>query len=245
MKADPRPSLFISDLHLAPDQPATQARFFAWLAGVAPGARAVYILGDLFEAWPGDDFLADPFAAAVAAALAKLGQAGVPVYLLHGNRDFMLGAAFCAATGARLLAEPEVVAVAGGNALLLHGDSLCTDDDVYQGFRRLVRDPAWQQAMLAKPLAERVAIARQMRERSESDKDGKNETIMDVNAEAVAEAFRRAGCSVMIHGHTHRPARHDLVVDGAACVRWVLPDWYDGRGGYLRCDAAGCALIDY
>lgn len=245
MKADGRPTFLIADLHLTPDDPATAQRCLAFLAEVAPTAGALYILGDLFEAWPGDDFLDHPFPAAIVDALRRLSDRDTPVALMHGNRDFMIGAAFCRAAGATLLTDPSVVDLHGTATLLMHGDSLCTDDLAYQQVRRQVRDPAWQQAVLAKPLPERLAMARQFRDASESAKSGKAEGIMDVNAEAVAAAFRQAGCSRMIHGHTHRPARHDLVVDGKPCERWVLPDWCEGRGGYLRCDAAGCAAIGY
>ena len=245
MKPESRPQLFISDLHLAEAEAATTARFLGWLAEVAPAAGAVYILGDLFEAWPGDDCLAEPWPAGLARALHRLGDTGTRLHLLHGNRDFLLGQAFCQAAGTDLLAEPSVIDLAGRPAVLLHGDSLCTDDLAYQQFRHQVRDPAWQQAVLARPLAERQALARQLRAESESAKADKQAAIMDVNAEAVAAAFRQSGSRVMIHGHTHRPARHDLTVDGQACTRWVLPDWCDGRGGYLRCDGAGCELLDY
>ncbi|MDD4880481.1 MAG: UDP-2,3-diacylglucosamine diphosphatase [Gallionellaceae bacterium] len=245
MKADTPYSLFLSDLHLAPEQPATVARFLRLIEETGPGAEAIYILGDLFEAWPGDDFLATEFPAGIVQALRRLSDRGSRLFLVHGNRDFMLGAEFCRATGATLLPDPSVVDLHGSPTLVLHGDSLCTDDRVYQQFRQQVRNPAWQQAVLTKPLAERLAMARQMREQSESAKGGKLGEIMDVSAEAVAEAFRQSGCRRMIHGHTHRPARHDLTVDGQACERWVLPDWYDCKGGYLRCDAAGCTLVDY
>lgn len=240
MKADH--SLFISDLHLAPDEPATTQRFLHLLD--ESDAGAVYILGDLFEAWPGDDCLAEPWPATIAAALRRLGERGTRVYLLHGNRDFLLGPAFCEAVGATLLADPSVIDLHGTPTLLLHGDSLCTDDLAYQQFRRQVREPAWQQAVLARPLAERLVMARQMRAQSAADKDGKDEGIMDVNAEAVEAAFRQAGCRRMIHGHTHRPARHLHDVDGQTCERWVLPDWYAGRGGGLRCNAHGCTTVD-
>lgn len=245
MKADQPHSLFISDLHLSPEHPATVARFLRLLGETNAGTEAVYILGDLFEAWPGDDFLASEFPAPIAQSLRSLGNQGTRLYLVHGNRDFMLGSEFCQATGASLLPDPSVIDLYGRATVILHGDSLCTDDLVYQQFRRQVRNPAWQQAVLTKPLAERLAMARQLREQSESAKGDKVGEIMDVNADAVVEAFRHSGCRRMIHGHTHRPARHDLSVDGQACERWVLPDWYDGRGGYLRCDAAGCALVDY
>jgi UDP-2,3-diacylglucosamine hydrolase len=241
LKADPRPTLFISDLHLAPEQPATVARFLGLLQDQE--AAAVYLLGDLFEAWPGDDYLDQPFPAEIVAALSQLRERDTRLFLVHGNRDFMLGDDFCRATGATLLADPSVVDLAGTPTLVLHGDSLCSDDLAYQQFRRQVRNPAWQQAVLARPLAERLAMARELREQSEADKSGKSIGIMDVNADAVAEAFRHANCRRMIHGHTHRPARHDLTVDGQARERWVLPDWYEGRGGYLRCDGAGCELV--
>lgn len=243
MKADTGPVLFVSDLHLTPEQPATVARFLRWLDETAAEAEAVYVLGDLFEAWPGDDFLDDPFAQAVVAPLRRLADQGTRLGFVHGNRDFMLGPAFGQASGATLLSDPSRVELCGTATVLLHGDSLCTDDQAYQAFRRMVREPAWQQAALAKPLRERLGMARQMRLQSQADKTGKTEAIMDVNDDAVAAAFRASGCRRMIHGHTHRPARHDLSVDGQPCVRWVLPDWYDGKGGYLRCDAAGCELL--
>jgi len=245
LKADTPHSLFLSDLHLAPEQPATVACFLHLIDETGPVAEAVYLLGDLFEAWPGDDFLVAEFPAGIVQALRRLSDRGSRLFLVHGNRDFMLGSEFCRATGATLLPDPSVIDLYGQPTLVLHGDSLCTDDLVYQQFRQQVRNPAWQQAVLTKPLAERLAIAQQMRLQSESDKGGKSNLIMDVNAEAVAEAFRQSGCRRMIHGHTHRPARHDLSVDGQACERWVLPDWYDGKGGYLRCDGTGCALVDY
>lgn len=234
-------SLFISDLHLTAERPAANGRFFRFLDDTAAAASELYILGDLFEAWVGDDALADPLHAEVAAALRALSARGVRVYLMHGNRDFLLAEAFCHASGAKLLPEPYVADLYGVSTLLMHGDTLCTDDVDYQHLRRMVRDPAWQAAFLRRPLAERVAMARELRNRSEQIKGDKRPEIMDVNAAAVATAFRRHGVQRMIHGHTHRPARHCLVVDGVACERWVLPDWYD-TGGYLACDATGCRL---
>lgn len=243
MKAEPRPTLFISDLHLSPEQPATAEAFLRWTEEQGRDAVAVYILGDLFEAWPGDDHLEAPFPARIAQALRRLSDRGTQLNLIHGNRDFLLGHGFLDATGTTLLADPSVIDLHGTTTVILHGDSLCTDDRAYQEFRHQVRDPAWQRQVLAKPLAERLAMARQLREQSESAKGGKSEAIMDVNADAVAEAFRLSNCRRMIHGHTHRPARHDLTVDGLPRERWVLPDWYDGRGGHLRCDESGCELI--
>ncbi len=238
-----RVSLFISDLHLTAERPAANARFFRFLAETAPAAEALYILGDFFEAWVGDDALDEPFHAQVAAALRALVARGVRLFVMHGNRDFLLGEAFSRATGATLLAEPHVVTLYGRPTLLLHGDVLCTDDLDYQQFRRLVRDPGWQAGFLARPLPERVALARQLRERSEQVKADKRPEIMDVNLDAVRHGFRQHGVTRMIHGHTHRPARHTLMVDDRSCERWVLPDWYD-TGGYLACSDAGCSLID-
>jgi UDP-2,3-diacylglucosamine hydrolase len=162
---------------------------------------------------------------------------------MHGNRDFLLGEAFTHATGASLLPEQAVANLYGRPTLLLHGDVLCTDDLDYQQFRRLVRDPGWQARFLARPLPERLALARQLRERSEQVKGDKRPEIMDANPTAVQNAFRQHGVARMIHGHTHRPAHHRLTVDDRACERWVLPDWYD-TGGYLICSDAGCRLVD-
>lgn len=243
LPAEPGSSLFVSDLHLAADTPAASARFLAFLNDVAPQADALYLLGDLFEAWIGDDDLASPPHAAVAAALQSLSAAGVRLFVLHGNRDFLLGPGFCAASGATLLEEPAVVDLYGTPTLLLHGDSLCTDDVAYQQFRAQTRDPAWQRALLARPLDERRQLARQLRAQSEMAKDDKTMAIMDVNAAAVAEALRKNACTRLIHGHTHRPARHLLDIDGRRCERWVLTDWDAARAGYLRCSAAGCAAV--
>ncbi len=235
-------SLFISDLHLTAERPAANARFFRFLDEIAPAAEAIYILGDFFEAWVGDDALADPFHAQVAAALHQLVSRGVRLFVMHGNRDFLLGEDFTRATGASLLTEPCVVNLYDQPTLLLHGDVLCTDDLDYQQFRRLVRDPDWQAGFLARPLPERVALARELRSRSEQTKADKPPEIMDANPEAVLNAFRQHGVRRMIHGHTHRPAHHRLMVDDRACERWVLPDWYDS-GGYLVCSEAGCGLV--
>lgn len=236
--------LFISDLHLAPDTPATLNRFLAFLDGPASQARRLYILGDLFETWVGDDDLPSPLPGAVCQALRRQADTGLAIFIMHGNRDFLIGADFCEASGARLLAEPALIDLYGTPTLLMHGDSLCTDDLVYQQFRRQVRDTAWQQAVLSRPLAERRLMASQMRDQSSIAKDGKAMAIMDVNRQAVTEAFRSHDCLRLIHGHTHRPARHSHLVDGRERERWVLPDWYE-TSGYLRCDRAGCRLLDW
>jgi UDP-2,3-diacylglucosamine hydrolase len=234
------PDILISDLHLRPERPDLTAAFFGFLEGPARKAQALYILGDLFEYWAGDDCLAsDAFSAGVARALSELVAGGVPVYLMVGNRDFLLGPAFAHASGATLLPDPTLTELSGVPTLLLHGDSLCTDDAAYQAFRHLSRSPEWQAEFLSHPLAERLAIAEAYRRQSEAAKAGKTAEIMDVNPEAVAAALRTHGYPRLIHGHTHRPARHEQAVDGRNCERWVLPDWRD-RAVWLECDTGGC-----
>ncbi len=233
-----KPTLFLSDLHLSPERPALLAAFHAFCAGPARSAAGVYVLGDLFDVWIGDDQLREPFAADVAATLVELTRAGVPIGVIAGNRDFLLGERFARASGATLLPEQIVVNVAGTPTLLLHGDELCTADLGYQRFRRVVRDPRWQRRYLALPYAWRRRIARWLRGRSRTVTAQKPEKIMDVEAKAVDAAFRTANVTRIIHGHTHRPARHHLVVDNRECERWVLSDWYD-HGSYVEFDAAG------
>ena len=231
-------TLFVSDLHLAAERPEALARFEAFARDAATGASALYILGDLFEAWTGDDELAaddgDPVARAVASTLSALAATGTAVRLMHGNRDFLMRAAFARACGGALVADPSVVPLEGDAALLLHGDTLCTDDVDYQAWRTVSRSEGWQQVFLARPLAERREIMRRLRERSRESIREKPAEVMDVNAGAVEDAFRRHRVRRMIHGHTHRPARHEHLVDGRACERWVLPDWYGENGGWLE-----------
>ena len=235
-------TLFISDLHLAEDRPATTERFARFLAEAVPGADALYILGDLFEYWVGDDGLALAFPARIASLLRPAARAA-PTFFMHGNRDFMVASRFCAETGLRLIPDPTAIDLYGERTLLMHGDTLCTGDHAYLAFRAQVRNPAWQAAALARPIEERIAIARDMRERSEGAKGGKIETIMDVAPEAVEAAFASTGCCQLIHGHTHRPARHEHSAGGRPCVRWVLPDWYEA-GGYLEASPAGIRAVD-
>jgi UDP-2,3-diacylglucosamine hydrolase len=232
-------SLFISDLHLSPDtQPASDA-LFGFLDRVAPGADNLFVLGDLFEYWIGDEALDHPFSRQVAAAFRELAAKNVAVKFMHGNRDFLVGERFAAASGMQLLPDPLLIDLYGKATLLMHGDSLCTEDTEYQKFRSMVRDPAWQKAFLARPVPERMRIAQDARGKSEHAKQAKDMAIMDVTPGAVDEALRRFGYPRLIHGHTHRPARHLHAVDGRSCERWVLSDWY-ARGSYLVCDAAGC-----
>ena len=241
-------ALFISDLHLASERPASNEQFFHFLRGEAARAQALYVLGDLFEYWAGDDELTDiggdPLASEVASSLRSLSQRGVQIWLMHGNRDFLIAENFCTASGAKLLADPSVLEINGTRLVVMHGDTLCTDDVDYQAWRRTARSDAWQREFLAKPLAARHQAIRGLREQSKQVIAVKPAEIMDVNADAVRDAFRRHGVRRLIHGHTHRPARHDLEVDGARCERWVLPDWY-GRGGYLALDDVGPRLVSF
>jgi UDP-2,3-diacylglucosamine hydrolase len=236
------PTLFISDLHLTEERPEANERFIALLEDQGRAADALYILGDFFEYWIGDDDLGEPFNAVVAGMLKDLTGRGVPVYLMHGNRDFLIGEGFCAATGVTLLPDPTVGEIGGVKTLLVHGDTLCTDDVEYQAWRRKAREPAFQAAFLAKSLAERRQTVVQMREKSRQLVQEKTAEIMDVNDDAVRQAMRSHGVRRLIHGHTHRPGRHELDIDGQRCERWVLPDWY-GRGGYLQVDRGIPRLI--
>jgi len=189
----------------------------------------------------GDDGLGLPFPASIAKSLAGAASR-MPVHFMHGNRDFLVAHAFAESTGIDLIQDPTIVDLYGTRTVLMHGDTLCTDDVQYQHMRKQMRTPAWQAAVLTKPIAERVAIAQGMRAQSEATKAGNESEIMDVSPAAVEQAFRDCACDVMIHGHTHRPARHDYTVDGRKRVRWVLPDWYEA-GGYLEASAAGIRAI--
>ena len=237
-------SLLISDLHLTEERPEANERFISLLEEKGRAAGALYILGDFFEYWIGDDDLAEPFNAVIASLLKDLTRRGIPVYLMHGNRDFLIGEGFCAATGASLLQDPTVLEIAGVKTLLMHGDTLCTDDLDYQAWRRKARDPTFQAAFLAKPLPERRKAVGQMREQSKQVVQEKSAQIMDVNDEAVRRALRDHGVRRLIHGHTHRPGRHAIEVDGKRCERWVLPDWY-GRGGYLQVERGEPKLVQF
>jgi UDP-2,3-diacylglucosamine hydrolase len=241
-------ALFISDLHLSAERPDANEQFFSFLAGEASRAQALYVLGDLFEYWAGDDELrdaaGDPLAAEVAAGFKSLSAGGTKIHVMHGNRDFLIAGGFCKASGASLLADPSVIDINGSRTLLMHGDTLCTDDHDYQAWRLTARSPEWQRDFLSKDLLERKKTIQGLREKSKEVIAAKPAQIMDVNADAVRDAFRRHGVRRLIHGHTHRPARHDIEVDGAQCERWVLPDWY-GRGGYLALDDVGPRLVSF
>lgn len=219
-------TLFISDLHLDAERPQIVDLFAGLLDGEARRAASLYILGDLFESWIGDDDDA-ALPARVAQATRALRDAGVPVYFMHGNRDFLLGEDYAARAGMTLLADPAVIELGGERVLLMHGDTLCTDDVEYLKFRTLVRDPRWQQQFLARPLDERRAFAAQARGESRKHTSTARPDIMDVNPHAVEAAMRAHGVRKLIHGHTHRPATHRFLLDGKSAERIVLGDWYE------------------
>jgi len=238
-------TLFISDLHLDAERPQVTELFGRFLREEARHADALYILGDLFEAWVGDD---DPSETGgfVASELKTLSEGGVPVYFIRGNRDFLLGEDYARRAGMTILPDPAVVVLYGQPTLLMHGDTLCTGDLAYQQFRAQVRNPAWQQQFLSQPLAARVAFAQQARAASKAHQAGLQdkgtmESITDVTPETVDTTLSRFGIERLIHGHTHRPAIHDLQIDGRTHQRIVLGDWYD-QGSVLRLSADGVKL---
>ena len=238
-------TLFISDLHLDAERPEITRLFGEFVDGEARGAAALYILGDLFEAWVGDDDPSDT-GRFVAEKLKALSDSGVPVAFIRGNRDFLLGDDYARRAGMAILPDPAVVLLHGQPTLLMHGDTLCTDDVAYQQFRSQTRDPRWQAQFLAQPLAARIAFAQQARAASRAHQSGLKdagtmETITDVSPAEVADTFRRYGIDRIIHGHTHRPAIHDSDVDGRACRRIVLGDWYE-QGSVLRVNGDSARL---
>lgn len=231
-------SLFISDLHLSVDQPHSMAAFRHFIAALTPQTEALYILGDLFDYWAGDDDLSDPFHAQVIASLRNLATHGTKVYLLHGNRDLLMGETLANACQATLLDDPALIDLYGTPTLLSHGDLLCTGDTEYQRYRAQVHDADFQRQFLAKPLAERKVYIAQLREHSMAEKQSKDSAIMDVSDEAVIALLREHGYPRLIHGHTHRLGRHEHLVDGHTCERWVLGDW-NNKVNALRCDSSG------
>ncbi|MGB6354813.1 MAG: UDP-2,3-diacylglucosamine diphosphatase [Steroidobacteraceae bacterium] len=233
-------ALFISDLHIDASRPAIIGHFLSFLSAEAAHADALYILGDLFESWIGDD-AADPAQAAAIAGLGALTSRGVPCFVMHGNRDFLLAEEFCRASGAELLPDPLIVTLYGEPVLVMHGDALCTDDRAYQRLRATVREAAWQRQFLALSIASRRALAGAARAGSQAHTAAVEYAITDVNADSVEKALRGAGTATLLHGHTHRPAIHALQVDGRACTRIVLGDWYD-QGSVLRWDHNGPEL---
>ncbi|MDP2226061.1 MAG: UDP-2,3-diacylglucosamine diphosphatase [Moraxellaceae bacterium] len=235
-------TLFISDLHLSPDLPRVTAGFFRYLEA-ASGAAALYVLGDLFESWVGDDHR-DDYNNAVIAAFRQLSDSGTALFFAHGNRDFLLGAGFVEATAATLLPDNAVIDVNGQRLLVMHGDQLCTLDAKYMAFRAQSRDAAWQQDMLQKPLDQRLMIASMLRMQSRANNANKAENIMDVTPEAVHQALREAGVHTLLHGHTHRPQVHDFLLEGQPAQRFVLGDWREESGEAVTgvADAQGLRL---
>lgn len=217
--------LFISDLHLQADRPDITAALFRFLEETAPGAEALYILGDFFEYWIGDDY-SDELIEEVRKQLHALSASGVPIFFMHGNRDFLLGEAFAARAGMLLLHDPTVIDLNGQRALLMHGDSLCTADTEYQAFRAQARNPEWQNAILSKSIDERLALARQLREKSKTESAMKAEDIMDVTQTEVEKVMLEHNVRLLIHGHTHRPAEHEFELNGEPAKRIVLGDWH-------------------
>jgi UDP-2,3-diacylglucosamine hydrolase len=233
-------TLFISDLHLEASRPDIGDQFLKFLAGEARAAEALYILGDLFEAWLGDDD-PNPYYATIKQGIKALTGAGVPAYFMHGNRDFMIGDDFAAETGLQLLADPVVVDLYGKAVVLSHGDALCTDDLEYQQVRAMTRNPDWQAMMRAKTIEERIAFAVQARKESMERGESISDEIMDVNQGAVEALLREQAVDTLLHGHTHRPAVHDFDLDNRAVKRIVLGDWYD-HGSVVRWDQDGPRL---
>ena len=250
-------SLFIADLHLSPQQPETVQQFAWFVTHIAPSAQHLYILGDLFEYWLGDDILDLPantpdnalmayrqLARHVCQLLRQLSDTGTQLWLQHGNRDFLLQQTFCQRCHMTLLPDIAPIDLCGTPSLLLHGDTLCTDDIAYQRFRAQVRNPAWQQQFLVQSLASRAILATSARQQSMAATHEKSDAIMDVSPQSVAALLREHHYPRLIHGHTHRPAHHTFTVDDHLCERWVLPDWHGSRSGYLRCDEQGCAMLN-
>lgn len=238
-----KPTLLLSDLHLAPGRPGSAAALRAFAAGPARDAEAVYVLGDLFDAWVGDDQVREPFASDIVRALRGIADSGAALSVARGNRDFLLGEGFARAAGATLLAEHTETELGGVATLLTHGDEFCTDDRSYQRYRAWIRDPAHQRRILQLPYRLRRGIAAWMRSKSRSATARKPEAILDVNGAAVEAAFRRYRVTRIIHGHTHRPARHTLVVDGIARERLVLADWNE-QGHYLEIGPRGVRALE-
>jgi UDP-2,3-diacylglucosamine hydrolase len=227
--------LFISDLHLSPRSPGATALFRRFLDGRARQAEALYILGDLFEVWVGDD-INDAYSAGIIALLRQASDAGLKIYLMHGNRDFALGEAFAHAAGVTLLPDPYDLVLPEWSFVLSHGDALCLDDHAYQTYRAKVRDPEWQARMRAKPRFLRRLLGRYIRWRSARRKRDHTTVYADLQAAATDDFIRDHGYCTFIHGHTHRPETHDHIVDGIHVERWVLADWHEDRGECLVWD---------
>jgi UDP-2,3-diacylglucosamine hydrolase len=238
------PDLFISDLHLCASRPHITTAFLNFLKNTAISAASLYILGDLFEYWAGDDDVGDPHHQAVITAFRTLADSGVKIFFMHGNRDFLIAEIFCKSANIVLLQDPTLINLDGKRTLLSHGDELCTDDIAYQAFRYRIRNQIWQTDFLSQPLQSRKQQIEAIRMRSEHEKSQKTTLIMDVNPEAVdALLIAYNYPELLIHGHTHRPNEHHIQLNGHHITRWVLGDWYE-QGSYLACDEHGCRPVD-
>jgi UDP-2,3-diacylglucosamine hydrolase len=230
-------ALFISDLHLTQLRPKTTQAFLNFLATQAMKARKLYLLGDVFEYWAGDDDISEPYNQKIIKAIRQVSDAGIDVFWIAGNRDFLAGHDFARASGVKILSEPFDATIAGQRIILLHGDAQCTDDQAYMDFRSEVRTPEWQKKFLSMPLLRRKQIIEELRTNSRKEQMAKSSGIMDVNKNAISSLFDTTGASIMIHGHTHRPARHEYQQGAKTYVRFVLPDWEldtePVRGGWI------------
>jgi UDP-2,3-diacylglucosamine hydrolase len=236
---------FVSDLHLRPERPDLTERLAVFLADTAAAnVEVLFILGDLFEYWIGDDNLVEPFNADVCALLRATADMGTRICFIAGNRDFLIGETFAKAAGITLLPETAKVGAGGTATLIMHGDTVCTDDLPYQEFRRMVRSKKWQQDFLARPLPERRIEVESLRRRSAEAMQGKTAAIMDANAAAIRTALTAHGCTRLIHGHTHRPGHEHIQLASGSAERWVLSDWDTGRGDALEIGPAGVRRID-
>ncbi|MCH8944995.1 MAG: UDP-2,3-diacylglucosamine diphosphatase [Proteobacteria bacterium] len=233
-------TLFISDLHLEAGRPEIGVQFLDFLSGEARDADTLYILGDLFEVWLGDDD-PNPYYAGMKAAIRELVDSGIPVFFMHGNRDFMIGDEFATDTGVTILQDPELIDLHGEKVLLSHGDALCTDDVEYQRFRAMTRNPEWQAMMLAKTIQERIAHALEARQGSVEHGKSLDDEITDVNQGAVEALIRKHGVDILLHGHTHRPAIHEVRLGDRTATRIVLGDWFE-QGSVVRWNADGPRL---
>ncbi len=231
--------LFISDLHLCANRPHITQAFLNFLQNTASHAKALYILGDLFEYWAGDDDIADAFHQQIIQGFQALASSGVPIFIMHGNRDFLIGDDFCKVAQLTLLNDPTLITLCGKKVLLSHGDDLCTDDVAYQQFRHQVRNKIWQADFLSQPLSTRKQQIEAIRARSEQEKSQKQMEIMDVNDEAVKALLANYAPDIFVHGHTHRPHHHAVSMNGKTISRWVLGDWYE-QGSFLMLNAEGC-----
>jgi UDP-2,3-diacylglucosamine hydrolase len=232
-------ALFISDLHLCEARPHITDAFIIFLDRIATKSNALYILGDLFEYWAGDDDIDDSFHRRIIQAFKQLSCKQTDIYLMHGNRDFLIDEVFCEASGITLLQDPTLITINDQRILLSHGDALCVDDIDYQTIRTQFRNPKWQEQFLSHPLTVRKQQIEQIRAQSEAEKAKKAMMIMDVNDDAVANLLRDYQYPpIFIHGHTHRPAKHDLILDNHPITRWVLGDWYE-QGSFLALDKEG------